>query len=75
MRTLTDCILEEHGDLIKEIPEAEQAIHDYRVLRRRQAMAAALASMQAKTEETRRLAWEGLLCQRRSSRPTDPVDE
>jgi hypothetical protein len=36
MKAMSDDVIEGFGDLIKEIPEAEQAIRDYRERRRRE---------------------------------------
>lgn len=61
--SLADEILDECGDLIKEVPEAEEAIRAYRILRRRQAMAAAAKKMDADARRTDAIIWEKLRSQ------------
>ncbi|MHA6641072.1 hypothetical protein [Mesorhizobium sp. A623] len=59
---MSDDILEGFGDLIKEIPEAEKAIRDHIIRRRRQVMAATAKVMDANARKTDTLRAELLAC-------------
>lgn len=61
--SLNDEILDECGDLIKEVPEAEEAIRAYRILRRRQAMATAAKVMDDNARKMDAFIWEKLRTQ------------
>ena len=62
-----DELHEEFRDILQEVPEAEQAIRDYRALRGKQSMAAGKARMQERERKMREEAWDALSRQLRAS--------
>ena len=71
---MKDGIYEDFRDLLHEVPEAEQVIRDYRALRNRQSMNAAVARMRERERAMREEAWAALCDQLRAVRGSDSIN-
>jgi hypothetical protein len=68
-----DSLYEEFRDLLGEVPEAEDAIREYRAHRQRQAKDAVIRRMKERERQVREAAWDSLCRQFRVSGGSDTV--